>query len=338
MPSDLSRKASPLRKLTGVQIVGTGSFLPDKVVTNEDLASLGYDADWIIQRTGIRARRFAAPETATSDLAVAAAERCFASAAVARSEVDLLILATMTPDYLLPATAHAIQDRLGLNCAAMDLSAACAGFIYGLITGIQFVATGCSRRALVIGADVNSRIIDPNDRKTYPLFGDGAGAVLLAPGEVDQGLAAYTLGSDGSGTDLLVRMCGGSRDPLTAHDAVDSRWYMRMDGRPVFKWAVRMIEDSAHLVLDAAGVSAGDVDLWLLHQANVRILDAAAMALGVDRRKVAMHLDRYGNTSTGSMPICLDESLREGRIQRGDQLLMCGFGGGLAWGTALFRW
>ena len=327
---------SPLRRLTGVQIVGTGSYVPDHVVTNEALASLGCDADWIVQRTGIRERRHAPPGISTSDMAVVAAERCIKAAGVDRSQIDLVILATLSPDYLLPATATAVQDRLGLNCAAMDLSAACAGFMYALVTGMQFVATGSSNMALVIGADTNSRVMNPEDKKTFPLFGDGAGAVLLTKGGAEQGLVSYTLGADGSGTELLIRPAGGSRAPLNGATGPD--WFVKMDGRPVFKWAVRLLEDSTLQVLQAAGCKTEDVKLWLLHQANIRILDAAADALAIDRNKIETHIDRYGNTSAGSVPIALDEALRARRFERGDLLLMCGFGGGLSWGTALMRW
>ena len=329
---------SPLRRLTGVQIIGTGSFVPDNVVTNEALASLGCDADWIIQRTGIRERRHAPPTMSTSDMAIAAAERCLASTDVDRSEIDLVVLATLSPDYLLPATATTVQDRLGLNCAAMDVSAACAGFMYAMVTGMQFVATGSSRCALVIGADTNSRVMTPDDKKTYPLFGDGAGAVLLKRGSEQQGLLAYTLGADGSGAQLLVRPAGGSRVPLNGSGTFGTDWFVKMDGRPVFKWAVRLLEDSSRQVIEEAGYTTDDVKLWLLHQANIRILDAAADALRIDRGKVETHLDRYGNTSAGSVPIALDEAGRAGRFGRGDLLLLCGFGGGLSWGTALMRW
>jgi 3-oxoacyl-[acyl-carrier-protein] synthase-3 len=332
----LSIRRSPLRQLTGIHVAGTGSFLPDNIVTNEMLASLGCDAEWIIQRTGIRERRHAPPEMSTSDMAVAAGERCLKAAGVKPKDVDLLIVATLSPDYLLPATATAVQDRLGLNCAAMDLSAACAGFMYAMVTGAQFVAAGTSERALVIGADTNSRVMNPEDKKTYPLFGDGAGAVLLTKGNERQGLVSYTLGADGSGTELLIRPAGGSRAPLPSKNGAD--WFVHMDGRPVFKWAVRLLEDSSRHVLEAAGVDATDVDLWIFHQANIRILDAATDALGIDRSKVITHLDRYGNTSAGSVPIALDEAWRAGRLDRGDLLLLCGFGGGLSWGTALLRW
>lgn len=334
----LTPMRSPLRRLTGVQIIGTGSYVPDKIVTNDDLASLGCDADWIIQRTGIRERRHAPPEIATSDMAVASAERCIEAAGIDRSRIDLLVLATLSPDYLLPATAATVQDRLGLNCAAMDVSAACAGFMYALVTGMQFVGTGCSEVALVIGADTNSRIMNPEDKKTYPLFGDGAGAVLITKGTAEQGLLSYTLGADGSGEKLLVRLLGGSRGPLDGCSVPGPDWFVKMDGRPVFKWAVRLLEDSSRQVLTSAGFKTSDVCLWLLHQANIRILDAAADALAIDRAKIESHIDRYGNTSAGSVPIALDEAYRAGRFTQGDLLLMCGFGGGLSWGTALMRW
>jgi 3-oxoacyl-[acyl-carrier-protein] synthase III len=334
----LSPTRSPLRRLPGVQIVGTGSYVPDQVITNEALASLGCDADWIIQRTGIRERRHAPKDISTSDMAVAAAERAIEAAGVDRSEIDLVVLGTLSPDYLLPATAAAVQYRLGLNCAAMDVSAACAGFMYALVTGMQFVATGSSKYALVIGADTNSRVMNPDDKKTFPLFGDGAGAVLLTAGSAEQGLISYTLGADGAGEQLLIRPAGGSRVPLNGKLSDQKQCFVRMDGRPVFKWAVRLLDDSSRQVLEAAGCKTSDVKLWLFHQANIRILDAAAEALAIDRSKFETHIDRYGNTSAGSVPIALDEALRAGRINRGDLLLLCGFGGGLSWGTALMRW
>jgi 3-oxoacyl-[acyl-carrier-protein] synthase III len=333
----LTPTRSPLRRLTGVQMIGTGSYVPDQVVTNEALASLGCDADWIIQRTGIRERRHCPPEISTSDMATEAAERCIEAAGIDRDEIDLLVLATLSPDYLLPATAAAVQDRLHLNCAAMDVSAACAGFMYGLVTGMQYVATGCSKYALVIGADTNSRVMNPDDKKTFPLFGDGGGAVLLTAGSKEQGLISYTLGADGAGEQLLIRPVGGSRVPLNGKTDA-SQCFVRMDGKPVFKWAVRLLEDSSRQVLGAADAKTSDVKLWLFHQANIRILDAAADALAVDRDKFETHIDRYGNTSAGSVPIALDEALRAGKIGRGDLLMLCGFGGGLSWGTALVRW
>ncbi len=329
---------SPLRKLMGVQIVGTGSFVPDNVVTNDDLASLGCDAEWIVQRTGIHERRHAPADMATSDMAVAAAERCIEASGINRDEIDLLLLATLSPDRLMPATATTVQDRLGLRCGAMDLSAACSGFLYALITGMQFVSTGGSKRALVIGADTNSRVADPTDMKTFPLFGDGAGAVILAPGSPEQGAMAYTLGSEGDGADLLCRHTGGVAHPFSKEGVEDRSWYLSMDGRSVFKWAVRLVGEVSRQVVSAAELSTEEIDWWLLHQANVRIIDAAVEELGIDREKVVINLDRYGNTSAATVPIALDESIRAGKIQQGQHLLMSGFGAGLTWGTAVWRW
>ena len=338
--SDASQSNTKPRicRLSGVQIVGTGSFVPDNVVTNEDLVSLGVDPEWIVQRTGIRERRHCPPDMATSHMSVLASQRCLQAAGVKPDQVDLLLLATFTPDYLLPATAPIVQDRLGLNCPATDLVAACAGFIYALVTGAQYVASGCSKYALVIGADANSRVFSPRDKRTYPLFGDGAGAVLLTAGSKEQGLTAYSRGSDGSGCPLLYREMGGTLKPFDPQNVEGEPWFAFMEGRSVFKWAVRLLEDSVKQVLCVAEKSVDDIDLWLLHQANTRILDAAADSLGIDPAKLVVHLDRYGNTSAGSVPIALDESLREGRIHSGDDLIMSGFGAGLSWGTACFKW
>ena len=235
------------RTLTGVQILGTGRYLPDNVVTNHDLlASHGFDPEWIVNRTGITERRFALPHQATSDLAVHAANRCLKAAGCDPSEVDLLVVGTFTPDMSFPSTACLVQDRMKLNCPAFDLQAACAGFVYALATAAQFVAAGTSQRALVIGADCNSRVINPNDQKSFPLFGDGAGAVLLAPGSPEQGMLAYQLGSDGSGGDLLNRPACGSRMPPSAEALEKGLHYLTMDGRAVFKWAVRILADSCH--------------------------------------------------------------------------------------------
>lgn len=328
-----------LRRLMGVQIVGTGSYVPDIVVSNEEMsASLGFDADWIYQRTGIKQRRHAPPEMATSDLAVEAAKRCLEAAEVRPGDVDLVVLGTFTPDMPFPATACEIQHRLGIQAPAMDLQAACAGFMYALVVGMQFVATGCSRRALVIGADTNSRILNPRDQRTYPLFGDGAGAVLVAPGSPEQGLLSYTLGSDGSGGDLLNRPMGGSRIPPTCAGIERDLQYMQMDGRAVFKWACRVLNETILAVVQDAGLTIDDIHLVVAHQANIRIIRAATDVLGISRDKVFINLDRYGNTSAGSVPLALDEACSEGRVRRGDQIILSGFGAGLLWGTALMRW
>ena len=327
------------QSLLGVQILATGSALPERVVTNEDLrASHGFDPEWIVNRTGIHERRFAAPHQATSDLCGQAALRCLKAAGCEPDEVDLLVLGTMTPDMAFPSTACLVQDRLKLNCAAFDLQAACAGFIFALITASQFVAAGTSKRALVVGGDCNSRVINPDDPKSFPLFGDGAGAVLLAPGRADQGMVAYQFGSDGSGGDLLNRPACGSRMPPTPEALSRGLHYLTMDGRAVFKWAVRVLTDSTHDVLEHASASVGDCRWFVPHQANIRIIHAASDVLGFPRESVFKNLDRYGNTSGGTIPIALDELNRDGQIAPGDLLLTSGFGAGLTWGTALWRW
>src|SRR5262245_4769377 len=328
---------APLRRLTGVQMISTGSYVPDVVVRNEDLGKYGCDPQWIFERSGIRERRHTPPNLSTSDLAVAAARRAMERASVSAGDIDLVIVGTFTPDLLVPSTACQVQHKLGLRCPAFDVSAACAGFMYALVTGAQFVSTGCSRLALVIGTDCTSRIVDPADKKTYPLFGDGAGAVLLARGSDEQGMIAYAMGSDGSGEDLLCCKVG-SRSPATPEGIRQGDQYMRMEGRSVFKWAIRVIDRSARDVLEFAKMDTEDIHLVLLHQANIRILQAAAEELDVEFRKIFVNLEKYGNTSAGSIPLALDEALQQDRIRRGDNLLLCGFGAGLAWGTALWRW
>jgi 3-oxoacyl-[acyl-carrier-protein] synthase-3 len=329
---------SPIRRLTGIRLVGTGSYAPEPVVTNADLAALGFDEDWIVQRTGILERRFAPPEMATSDIATIAAQRCIESSGVDPADIDLLILGTFTADMPAPASACRVQDNLGLCCSAFDVQAACAGFMYSLITASQYVAAGTSQFALVIGADCNSRAINPNDKKTYPLFGDGGGAVLLTRGEPHQGLLGYTLGSDGAGRQLLCRPMGGSRIVPSAEAMARGDQYLYMNGRPVFKWAVRLLEETIHATLGHAQLTLDEIDLYVLHQANRRILDAAAEAMDLDPEKLAINLDRYGNTSAGSIPLALDEAHRAGRIGPGSRLCMSGFGAGLAWGTAIWQW
>jgi 3-oxoacyl-[acyl-carrier-protein] synthase-3 len=336
--SDIPLVRAPLRALTGVAVDAVGSYVPERIVTNAELASLGCDPEWILRRSGIRERRYAPPEMATSDLAIAAGRRCIEKSHVDPRDIDLVVVGTFTADATMPSSACLVQQKLGLRAAAMDVQAACAGFFYALVTGMQFVATGCSRAALVIGADCNSRVVSPADVQTYPLFGDGAGAVLLVRGTQQQGLVSYTMGADGSGYDLLHCPMGGSRLPPTVEGVRRGDQFLKMDGRPVFKWAVRMLVASISDVLHAAGLTVGDVDLFVLHQANIRILDAAAQELGIDPAKLIVNLDRYGNTSSGSIPLALDECVEQGKIRPGSHLILSGFGGGLAWGTGLLRW
>jgi 3-oxoacyl-[acyl-carrier-protein] synthase III len=327
------------RSLTGIRILATGSYVPDSVVTNDHLHQrLGFDSNWIVKRTGILERRHVLPHQATSDLCHEAAQRCITASGVDKKDIDLVVLATFTPDMAFPSTACLVQDRLKLNCAAIELEAACAGFMYALITGAAYVVSGASDLALIIGGDANSRVVNPNDIKTYPLFGDGAGAVLLTRGRSDQGILSYSLGADGSGADLLTRPACGSRMPPTAELLEKGMHYMYMDGRAVFRWAVAILCDTIQDVLNAKGFQPGDVNLYIPHQANIRIINAACDVLHIPRAKVFNNLERFGNTSAGSVPLALDEAMGEGRIQEGDLVVLSGFGAGLAWGTALMRW
>jgi 3-oxoacyl-[acyl-carrier-protein] synthase-3 len=335
---EIATKRSRVGRLMGVQVVGVGGFAPDNPVHNEDLVALGCDPDWIVQRTGIVERRHAPPGIATSDMAAAAAEECIEDAGVDPADVDLVLLGTFTPDQLLPASACFVQERLGIDAPAMDLHAACASFAFAMVTGAQFVATRCSKLVLVIGADCNSRVVNPDDKKTYPLFGDGAGALLLAPGDGDQGLLSFAHGSDGSGADLLYREVGGSRKPFSHEKDTNGAHFLSMEGKPVFKWAVRIVSQSIGEVLEEASIDLSQVDLFIFHQANLRIIRSVIRVAGIDPRKVINNLQHYGNTSAGSIPLVLDQAYREGRVRRGDRILMSGFGAGLAWSTILMQW
>jgi 3-oxoacyl-[acyl-carrier-protein] synthase-3 len=322
-----------------VRILATGSYVPDAVITNEHLhRRFGFDSDWIVKRTGIVERRHALAHQATSDLCHEAARRCIERAGVKADDIDLVVLATFTPDMAFPSTACLVQDRMRLNCPAIEVEAACAGFMYALITGAAYIVSGASDLALIIGGDCNSRVLNPGDIKTYPLFGDGAGAVLLARGRSDQGIVSYSMGADGSGGDLLSRPACGSRLPPTPEMLAKGLHYMHMDGRAVFRWAVAILCDTIQDVLRHSGLEPGDIDLYLPHQANIRIINAAVDVLHIPRRRVYNNLDRYGNTSAGSVPLALDEAVGEGRVQPDNLLVLSGFGAGLAWGTAVLRW
>ena len=351
-PSTERNYRGRMGKVAGVRVAATGSYVPEQIVTNEDLAALGCDSEWIVRRTGIRERRRAAEDQATSDMCYQAALRCLSAANMDASEIDLIIVATMTPDYPTPSTACQLQRMLGSVAPAMDVNAACAGFTYAMITAAQFIGMGNSRRVLVVGADMMSRTVNPEDVKTYPLFGDGAGAVIMTPAETsdasdeadsahrlhEQGLLSYQLGSEGCGGAMLCIPAGGTRRALTPEAFAEGAQYMTMDGRGVFKWAVRVFDESAKQVLQHAGVTSDQLSLVVLHQANQRIIDSAVADLDIAPKDVFVNLDRYGNTSAASIPLALDEAVQAGRIQRGELVLLCGFGAGLAWGTALLRW
>lgn len=309
------------------------------MLTNHDLEKMVDTSDeWIVSRTGIRERRIADPDMATSDLAVEAARRALKDAGVGAEELDLIIVATVTPDMFFPATACIVQDKLGaVNAAGYDLSAGCSGFVYALDQALHGVRSGAYNRVLVIGADVLTRITDFTDRSTCVLFGDAAGAVVVGPVAEGYGVMSTYLGADGGGGDKLRVPAGGSRMPFT--EGVDPRArFIHMQGNEVFKFAVRTMVQTAETVLQRAGLPIEDLDLFIPHQANIRIIDAAVERLNIDPQRVFVNVARYGNTSAASVPVALDEAKAEGRVKEGDHVLMMGFGAGLTWGGALLRW
>lgn len=328
------------RMLRGAKITGVGACVPERVLTNFDLEKMVETTDeWIVTRTGICERRIVAENEATSDLALGAARAALARAEVAPADLDLIVVGTITPDVPFPAVANLVQDRLGARrAAAFDLSAGCAGFVYGLATGAQFVQTGAYEKVLVIGADVVSRVVDWQDRSTCVLFGDGAGAALLQPTEPGEGLLAFDLGSDGSGAELIWLEAGGSRLPASAETVARKQHTVKMVGSEVFKFAVRIIEETTLRALGRAGLGIADIDCFIAHQANLRIIEAAVKRLGLGPERVFNNVQRYGNTSAGSIPIALTEALEAGKIRPGDTVVLTGFGSGLSWATAVLNW
>jgi 3-oxoacyl-[acyl-carrier-protein] synthase-3 len=321
------------------RITGTGSYAPPKVLTNRDLEAMVATSDeWIIERTGIRERRVAAPGEACSDLAVKAAEQALRAAGVRAEDLDLILLATCTGDYPLPATACLVQHRLGASrAAACDLSAACCGFVYALSVADAYIRTGM-RHVLVIGSEVMSAILDWSDRNTCILFGDGAGAAVVSGVPGDAGILSTHLHSDGGLHELIAVPGGGSRLPLSEKVVAEKLNCVKMKGNETFKVAVRMLEEIARETLASNKLTIGDVDLYVPHQANIRILKAVAERLGLPLEKIMLNLDRYGNTSAASIPIALDEAVRQGRIKDGSLVMLGAFGAGLTWASALIRW
>jgi 3-oxoacyl-[acyl-carrier-protein] synthase-3 len=322
-----------------VSITGLGSHVPERVLTNDDLSKMMDTSDeWIVERTGIRERRIAAPEEALSDLALPAAREALADAGLEGSEVDLIIVATVTPDMAFPATAAILADELGAHEAgAYDLSAGCTGFMYAVAQAYGMLAGGLAQRALVVGGDVLSKILDWNDRGTAVLFGDGAGAVVMERvGE--GGFLGFELGADGSGGPQLYLPGGGSRTPATAESVADRRHFVQMNGREVFKFATRVLVSSAEAVLAECGRTVDEVDVYVPHQANVRIIDYATEKLGISHDRVVIDVDRYGNTSSGSIPLALADAKADGRLAAGRLVLMTGMGAGLTWGSGLIEW
>ncbi|MEW6544524.1 MAG: beta-ketoacyl-ACP synthase III [Nitrospirota bacterium] len=320
-------------------IAGTGSYVPERVLTNADLERMVATSDtWIMERTGIRERRIAAPGEACSDLATKAAERALAAAGVPAGDLDLILVATCTGDLPLPATACLIQHRLGAaRAAACDLSAVCSGFLYALAVGDAYVRTGC-RHVLIVGSEVMSMLIDWTDRSTCVLFGDGAGAAVLSAAEGDRGILSTHLHSDGSLWDLICVPGGGTRHPPSEKMLAEGLQYLKMKGNETFKVAVKTLEESAHEALAANNLSVADLALYVPHQANIRIIKAVATRLGLPMEKVVVNVDRYGNTSAASIPIALDEAVRGGRVKPGDLVMLQAFGAGLTWASAVIRW
>ncbi|HEY3461999.1 MAG TPA: beta-ketoacyl-ACP synthase III [Gaiellaceae bacterium] len=316
-----------------VTITGLGAYAPERVITNHELAQMVDTSDvWIVERTGIRERRIAADSQALSDLSLPAARQALEQAGSDGKDVDLLIVATVTPDMMFPSTSAILADQLGAkDAAAYDLSAGCTGFMYALAQAYGMVAAGLSRRALVVGGDVLSRILDWTDRSTVVLFGDGAGAVVLEAAD-EAGFLAFELGADGGGGEHLWLPGSGSRT------FEDPDRFVKMNGREVFKFATRVLVSSAEAVLERCGTSVQDVDVYVPHQANVRIIDHATKKLGIPSDRVVINVDRYGNTSSGSIPLALAEAQDERRLPPGSLVLMTGMGAGLTWGSALMRW
>ncbi|MEW5422466.1 beta-ketoacyl-ACP synthase III [Amorphus sp. 3PC139-8] len=323
--------------VTRAVVLGCGSALPDRVLTNAELAEMVETSDeWIVQRTGIRERRIVSEGETTADLGLRAAQRALADAGVEAETIDLIVLATATPDNTFPATAVTIQERLGISSgAAFDLQAVCSGFVFALTTAEAYLKNGLATRALVIGAETFSRILDWQDRSTCVLFGDGAGAVVLEaqPGagtSADRGILASKLRSDGRHKEKLYVDGGPSSTQTVGH--------LRMQGREVFKYAVAMITDVIEDVFEKTGTTADDIAWFVPHQANKRIIDATARKLSIPDSKVVTTVDRHGNTSAASIPLALDVAVKDGRIKRGDLVLLEAMGGGFTWGACLLRW
>ncbi|MBW3556822.1 MAG: ketoacyl-ACP synthase III [Actinobacteria bacterium] len=325
---------------TATAIAGWGMYLPEYRLTNAQLErTVDTNDAWIVERTGIRERRIAAADETTSSMAIAAGAAAIKDAGLAPGDIDLVIVATVSPDQICPATSAFVSDGLGLTCGSFDLGAACAGFAYAVVVASSMIATGGIGTALVIGSEALSRFTDPGDRSTCVIFGDGAGAAVLRGGAgAGAGLLAWDLGCDGSAAALIEVPAGGSRLPASAATVASGQHYFQMQGNEVFRRAVRAVVESATLTLDKAGLTPADIDLFVPHQANVRIIDAIGNRLGIPPEKTAVNIDRYGNTSAASIPLALAEAAAEGRLEEGDLVLVSGFGAGMTWASLVLRW
>ena len=334
------QRGTPLKKIRA-QITALGMYVPEKRVTNDDLALLVDTSDeWIRERSGISERRIVSEGQANSDLSVKAIENAFQGGDFRPEELDLIIVATVTPDMMFPSTACIVQDKIGArNAWSFDLSGACSGFLYAMATGAQFVQTGMYKKVLVVGTDVMSSILNFEDRSTCVLFGDGAGAILLEPTEAhDVGLIDFLLHSDGAGGKFLYMPAGGSLHPAS-HETIDKKMhYVHQDGRNVFKHAVKLITEVSRDILERNGYTADDVNLLIPHQANLRIIQSSLERLGLSPDRVVINIDRYANTTAATIPIGLTEAHQQGRIKKGDLLLLASFGAGFTWGSVLLRW
>lgn len=321
------------------QVSGWGKYIPERVLTNYDLEKMiDTSNDWIVQRTGIQERHIAADNETTATMAVAAAQKTLEVAGLTPADLDLIVVSTSSPDYMVPAVSSMVQAMLGASCPAFTLTTGCTGFVYGLVTAHQYIANGAFNHILVIGVELISRFLDWTDRNTCVLFGDGAGAVVLSPSSSPCGVLSFDLGSDGEKGMHLAMTGGGSANPMS-HEIIDrGQNYLRMNGREVFKFAARVLFQSTQTVVGKANLTLDDIDLLIPHQANARIIDSAIQTLGLDRQKVFVNLHKYGNTSAASIPIALVEAIEEGRIRAGSKLALISFGAGLTWASAVVQW
>lgn len=323
-----------------VGIIGLGSYVPQRIMTNKELEQRMDTSDqWIVERTGIHERRVAAENESTSDLATKAGQKALEDAKLSAAEIDLIIVATASPDMVFPATACVVQENIkAVNAAAFDISAVCSGFLYALITGSQFIKAGMYRKVLVIGAETLSRFTDWSDRNTGMLFGDGAGAAVLGETPEGYGILGVDLGADGGGAELLKIPAGGSRHPATNETILQKQHFIHMNGNEVFKFAVKVMGETTLKALKNANLTASDITYLVPHQANIRIIQSAAKRLGMPMEKVVVNINKYGNTSAASIPIALDEAVKSGTIKSGDIVALAGFGGGLTWASSVMKW
>ncbi len=320
-------------------ITGWGMSVPSRILTNADLERIVDTSDeWIVSRTGIRERHIAAPDESASTLAIRAARQALERADLMPTDLDMIIVATVTGDYTFPATACLVQDALGASCPAFDIQAACTGWIYGMVMAHQFVTSGTAQNVLVIGVEVLSKITDMSDRATCVLFGDGAGAAIVSASETLGGILGWTLGADGARPEQLYRPAGGSRNPLTRENIATHDAYINMMGSEVFKFATRTMGTAMEEALAKANLTAHDIDLFIPHQANLRIIEAASKRLELPPEKVFVNIEKYGNTSAAAIPIALCEAVEQGRVKPGSKLGCVAFGAGLTWGALALQW